>query len=70
MAIDDELQPGTIALEFDAAGQLTADSVTQLNIVGYAPDNAAAMDMTVDRFHPYDGLFHHWCATPSLNVAP
>jgi len=48
VAIDDELQPGTIALEFDAAGQLTADSVTQLNIVGYAPDNAAAMDMTVD----------------------
>ena len=49
VAIDDVIQPGGVtALEFDAAGQLTADSATQLNIAGYAPDNAAVMDMTVD----------------------
>ncbi|MDB2667013.1 flagellar hook protein FlgE [Luminiphilus sp.] len=48
VAIDDVVQPGTIDLEFDASGQLTPDSATELNIIGYAPANANVMDMAID----------------------
>ena len=47
-AIDDEVLPGTTDLVFDAAGLLTPDSATELAIAGYQPEDALAMDVTID----------------------
>ena len=47
-AIDDEVLPGTTNLVFDAAGLLAPDSATELAILGYQPQDALLMDITVD----------------------
>lgn len=47
-AIDDEVLPATANLVFDAAGLLAPTSATELTILGYQPQNALAMDITVD----------------------
>ena len=47
-AIDDEVLPGTTNLVFDAAGLLAPDSATELAIIGYQPQDALVMDITVD----------------------
>ena len=47
-AIDDEVLPGTTNLVFDAAGLLAPDSATELAILGYQPQDALVMDITVD----------------------
>lgn len=47
-AIDDEVLPGTTDLVFDAAGLLAPDSATELAVVGYQPDDALAMDISID----------------------
>ena len=48
VAIDDEVLPGTTDLVFDAAGLLTPESATELAVVGYQPEDALAMDITID----------------------
>ena len=48
VAIDDEVLPGTTDLAFDAAGLLTPESATELAVVGYQPEDALAMDITID----------------------
>ena len=47
-AIDGEVLPGTTNLVFDAAGLLAPDSATELAILGYQPQDALVMDITVD----------------------
>ena len=47
-AIDDEVLPATTNLVFDAAGLLAPDSATELAILGYQPEDALVMDITVD----------------------
>jgi flagellar hook protein FlgE len=47
-AIDDEVLPGATDLVFDAAGLLTPESATELAIAGYQPEDALAMDITID----------------------
>ena len=47
-AIDDEVLPATTNLVFDAAGLLAPDSATELAILGYQPQDALVMDITVD----------------------
>jgi flagellar hook protein FlgE len=48
VAIDDEVLPGATDLVFDAAGLLTPESATELAIEGYQPEDALAMDITID----------------------
>lgn len=48
VAIDDVLRPEVGALSFDNAGVLSEDSISTIDIAGYAPDGADVMDFSID----------------------
>lgn len=48
VAIDDVLRPEVGALSFDNAGVLSEDSISTIDIAGFAPDGADVMDFSIN----------------------